>query len=136
MKLMEAKKKKSKLSPVEKDAKESVLRGLSDEMGGLMKKKLGGIKKATIMADSPEGMKKGAELVQKIAGSMPDGEEKEKHGMMRHGMKHSSEEEMSDESEQEGEEVAEEEEETSEEMSKEELLAEIERLKAKIEKLS
>lgn len=131
MKLMEAKKKKSKLSPVEKDAKESVLRGLSDEMGGLMKKKLGGIKKATIMADSPEGMKKGAELVQKIAGSMPDGEEKEKHGM-----KHSSEEEMSDESEQEGEEVAEEEEETSEEMSKEELLAEIERLKAKIEKLS
>lgn len=130
MKLMEAKKKKSKLSPVEKDAKESVLRGLSDEMGGLMKKKLGGIKKATIMADSPEGMKKGAELVQKIAGSMPDGEEK-------HGMKHSSEEEMSDESEQEGEEVAEEEEEeASEEMSKEELLAEIERLKAKIEKLA
>jgi hypothetical protein len=125
MKKLMGKKKDGKLSPVEKDAKSSVLKDLSASAAEMMKEKLGGMKKATIMADSPEGMKKGAELVEKIAGAMPNGEESEESGM-EDAKEH--EEEMV--AEAEGGEEAEEE---GEEKSKEQLLAELERLKAKIE---
>lgn len=129
MKKMMGKKKDGKLSPVEKEAKSSVLKDLSASAADMMKEKLGGMKKATIMADSPEGMKKGAELVEKIAGVMPNGEESEESGM-EEAKEH--EEEMVAEAEGEEAEEAEEAEE-GEEKSKEELLAELERLKAKIE---
>lgn len=118
MKKLMGKKKEGKLSPVEKEAKSSVLKDLSASAADMMKEKLGGMKKATIMADSPEGMKKGAELVEKIAGAMPEGEEsegEEKEHLM---------------AEAEGEEAEAEE---GEEKSKEQLLAELESLKAKIE---
>ena len=131
-KLAEKRKQKGSLSPVEKDAKTSVLKDLSSEAKRMMMDKLGGVKKATIMADSPEGMKKGAELVKKLAGSMPEGEESKEKSGMEDAKEH--EEEML--AEAEGGEEAEEAEEEGEESSKEELLAEIARLKAKIEKMS
>ncbi len=126
------KKKEGKLSPVEKEAKSTVLKDLSSEASRMMAERLGGVKKATIMADSPEGMKKGAELVEKIAEVMPNGKESEEKSGMEDAKEH--EEEMV--AEAEGGEEAEEAEEEGEEASKEQLLAEIERLKAKIEKMS
>lgn len=125
MKKMMGKKKDGKLSPVEKDAKSSVLKDLSASAADMMKERLGGMKKATIMADSPEGMKEGADILKKVAGVMPNGEESEESGM-EDAKEH--EEEMV--AEAEGGEEAEEE---GEEKSKEQLLAELERLKAKIE---
>jgi hypothetical protein len=116
-----------KLSPVEKEAKSSVLKELSDEAAGMMKEKLGGLggmKKATIMAASPEGMKKGAELVEKIAGAMPNGEESEGEEREESALAEA-------EGDEESSQMAEAEE--GEEKSKEELLAELESLKAKIE---
>jgi hypothetical protein len=127
MKKMMGKKKEGKLSPVEKEAKSSVLKELSDEAAGMMKEKLGGLggmKKATIMAASPEGMKKGAELVEKIAGAMPNGEESEGEEREESALAEA-------EGDEESSQMAEAEE--GEEKSKEELLAELESLKAKIE---
>lgn len=132
-KLLE-KKKAKKLSKNEIHAKSSVLNHLRDTAAEMMKERLGDVKKATIMADSPEGMEKGAELVKKIAGSMP----KDESSGEKSGMKEAGEEEAEMVAEAEGHEGEEssDSEEAGEEASKEELLAEIERLKAKIEKMS
>ena len=131
-KLME-KKKGKKLSENEVAAKSHVLKDLSSEASRMMKEKLGGAKKATIVADSPEGMKKGAELVQKIAGIMPNGESSEKSGMEE--AKEDEAKMVADAEDGHGMHMGEESEEASEELSKEQLLAELERLKAKIEKM-
>ena len=128
MEKLREKKKRKKLSAVEKDAKSSVLQDLSSEASRMTKEKLGEMKKATIMSDSPEGMKKGAELVKKIAGVMPNSEESEESGT-------EDAKEHEQETVAEGGEEAEEAEE-GEEKSKEELLAELAELKAKIEKMS
>lgn len=132
------KKKGKKLSDNEVKAKSSVLQELSDTAAGMMKEKLGGLKKATIMAPDAEGMKKGAKLVEKIAGAMPNGEESEE----KSGMEEAKEQESQLVADAEdgggmhmGEE-SEEAEEEGEEKSKEELLAELAELKAKIEKMS
>ncbi len=132
------KKKEGKLSPVEKDAKTSVLKELSNEAASMMKEKLGGAKKATIVADSPQGMKKGAKLLEKIADVMPNGEESEEKSGMEDAKEHEAEM-VADAEDGHGMEMGEESEEAEEEgeeKSKEELLAEIEQLKAKIEKMS
>lgn len=132
MKKMMGKKKDGKLSPVEKDAKSSVLKDLSDSAADMMKEKLGGLKKVSVAAPSKSGLQEGLKLAEKLTEKMP-----EKSGMDEAG---EQEEEMVADAEDghgmEGEEAEEAAEEEGEEKSKEELLAEIERLKAKIEKMS
>lgn len=133
-KLLE-KKKAKKLSKNEIHAKSSVLNHLRDTAAEMMKERLGDVKKATIMADSPEGMKKGAKLIEKIAGVMPNGKESEE----KSGMEDAKEQEarlVADAEDGDGTHISEDSEEAGEETSKEQLLAEIERLKAKIEKMS
>ena len=135
-KLME-KKKGKKLSENEVKAKSSVLKELSDTASDMMKERLGGLKKVTVAAPSKSGLKEGLDLASKLTEKMPNGE--------KSGMEEAKEEEaemvadaedgkgmhMGDEAE----EAAESEEEAGEGQSKEELLAELERLKAKIEKM-
>lgn len=132
------KKKGKKLSENEVKAKSSVLKDLSDTASDMMKERLGGLKKVTVAAPSKSGLKEGLDLASKLTEKMPNGE--------KSGMEEAKDEEaemVADAEdgkgmhmgEGEAEEVAESEEEAGEEQSKEELLAELERLKAKIEKM-
>ena len=129
------KKKGKKLSENEVKAKSSVLSDLRDTAAGMMKDRLGDVKKATIIAKTPKDMEKGAELVKKIAGVMPNDDSSEE----KSGMEEAGEQEHQMVAEAEGDHEAEESsdsEEAGEESTKKQLLAEIERLKAKIEKMS
>ena len=58
-KMMKMMKGKSKLSPLEKEAKMLVMKALSDDMSNELKDKLKGLKKVTIASNSPEGLKAG-----------------------------------------------------------------------------
>lgn len=137
-KLME-KKKEGKLSKNEVAAKSHVLKELSDDMGDIMKDRLHGLKKVTVAAPSKAGLKEGLKMAEKITEKMPIpeesgmGEAKEKEEEMVADAEDGKGMKMGDEAEEAAEEHEEEE---GEEQSKEELLAEIERLKAKIEKMS
>jgi hypothetical protein len=133
-KLME-KKKGKKLSDTEVKAKSSVLKDLSDTASDMMKDRLSGLKKVSVAAPSKSGLQEGLDLAKKLTEKMP-----EKSGMDE--AKESEEEMVADAEDGKGmhmgdeaEESAEAEEEAGEESSKEDLLAEIERLKAKIEKM-
>lgn len=132
------KKKGKKLSENEVKAKSSVLKDLSDTASDMMKERLGGLKKVTVAAPSKSGLKEGLDLASKLTEKMPNGE--------KSGMEEAKDEEAEMVADAEdgkgmhmgegdGEEAAESEEEAGEEQSKEELLAELERLKAKIEKM-
>lgn len=132
------KKKGKKLSENEVRAKSSVLKDLSDTASDMMKERLGGLKKVTVAAPSKSGLKEGLDLASKLTEKMPNGE--------KSGMEEAKDEEAEMVADAEdgkgmhmgegdGEEAAESEEEAGEEQSKEELLAELERLKAKIEKM-
>lgn len=65
-KMMKMLKGKSKLSPLEKEAKMSVMKALSDDMSGELKNKLKGLKKVTVASDSPEGLKAGLEKAEEM----------------------------------------------------------------------
>ena len=129
MKKMMGKKKDGKLSPVEKEAKSSVLKDLSASAAEMMKEKLGGMKKVSVAAPSKSGLKEGLKLAEKLTEKMP-----EKSGMEE--AKEEEQEMLADAEDGHGMEMGEESEEAEEEgeeKSKEQLLAELERLKAKIE---
>jgi len=134
-KLME--KKGKKLSDNEKKAKSSVLKDLSDTASEMMKDRLQGLKQVSVAAPSKSGLQEGLKMAEKLTEKMP-----ENSGMKE--AKESEEEMVADAEDGEGMEMGEESEESAEseeseekeEASKEELLAEIERLKAKIEKMS
>lgn len=68
MKLMAAKKNAKPMSDVEKQAKKSVLGELSSVAKEAMGSKLNGMKKVTVASDSPEGLKKGLSMAEKLAG--------------------------------------------------------------------
>jgi len=54
------------MDPMEKDAKKSVLSSLRSEAMGAMKEPLQGLKKVSVAADSPEGLKSGLEKAEEI----------------------------------------------------------------------
>jgi hypothetical protein len=66
---------KSGLSNLEKDAKSSVLRDLSDQAGKAMAGKLSGLKKVSVASESPEGLKAGLEKAKELVGQMPRADE-------------------------------------------------------------
>lgn len=68
-------KKKKNMSPVEKDAKTSVLEGLRGMAEEMMGGKLKNLKKVTVASDSPEGLKSGLMKAEEIMGGA--GEESE-----------------------------------------------------------
>lgn len=115
-KLLEKKMKSGKkLSDSEKEAKMSVLKALKGSMDEVMADKVHGMKKVSVMSDSPEGLKEGLEKAEDIV------EESEPL------MKMASEDmEESDESEDS---------EDSEEMSPDEIDAKIAELMALKEKM-
>jgi hypothetical protein len=78
-KLMEKKKKDKPMSDVAKDAKTSVLKDLQSMAAGAMKDGLkGGLKKVSVMSDSPEGLKKGLEKAEDmVEGGMGEIDEKD-----------------------------------------------------------
>jgi hypothetical protein len=135
-KLLESKKKKGDvLSPLEAKARMSALGDLKEDMMGSELDKLKGLKKVTIASNSPKGLEKGINMAKEIVGNkMLDkseygSEEMPEDEMMgeesaEHEAAESPEMESAEESEEAGD----------EEMSKDELLAEIERLKAKLDK--
>ena len=128
-KLLEKKKQKSGLSENQVKAKSSVLKDLSDTANDMLKERLGGLKKVTVAAPSKSGLTEGLKMAEKLTEKMP-----EKLGMDE--AKEKEEEMVADAEDGEGMDMAEKSEESEEDMSKEELLAELERLKAKIEKMS
>ena len=134
-KLLEKKKQKSGLSENQVKAKSSVLKDLSNTANDMLKERLGGLKKVTVAAPSKSGLTEGLKMAEKLTEKMP-----EKSGMDE--AKEKEEEMVADAEDGEGmdmgekSEESEESEEAEEEMSKEELLAELGRLKAKIEKMS
>jgi hypothetical protein len=76
--LAAAKKKEGKkLSPVEKEAKGSVLKDLRDMASGAMAKKVKGIKKVEVASNSEEGLEAGLEKAKEILGKSPESEEEE-----------------------------------------------------------
>lgn len=127
-KLMEKKKSKG-LSDSHIKAKSSVLNDISSIAGKMMKEKLGGLKKVTVASDSKQGMEEGLETAQDLLKKLPNGGSEDAES--------SEEPEMMAEEGEEAEEGGEEssEEEQSAGPSKEELLAEIEKLKAKVENM-
>lgn len=117
-----------KLSGAEKKGKEDTLSSLIDDMMGMDGDKVKGLKKVTIASDTSKGLKKGVEKAEEMLdeGGMSDEEMPEGEQLA------DAEEEMPEAEESSDMEMAEAEDE--EEMSKEELLAEIDRLKAQLEK--
>ena len=67
------KKHKKELSPVEKEAKGSVLKDIQALAQKAMGGKLGGLKKVEIASNSPEGLKKGLETAQEVVEGLPEG---------------------------------------------------------------
>lgn len=61
LKKMEMLKKKKEMSPVEKEAKMSIMKDIQDMASKAMGDKLGGLKKVTVASDSPSGLKEGLE---------------------------------------------------------------------------
>jgi hypothetical protein len=117
-KLMDKQKKKGDgLSDMQKEAKMSVVKSMSDMASQAMRSGLkdGVAKKVSVMSDSDEGLKKGLEKAEEIIEQKPDIQELE--------------------SEQEDEAYAESEESEEEEMSEEELDAKLQSLMALKEKL-
>ncbi len=128
-KLMAKKKSEGKkLSGAEKKGKEATLSSLIDDMMDMDSGKVKGLKKVTIASDTSKGLKKGVEKAEEMLdeGGMSDEEMPEGEQLA------DAEEEMPEAEESSDMEMAEAEDE--EEMSKEELLAEIDRLKAELEK--
>jgi hypothetical protein len=64
-----------KLSPMEQKASSKVLDALRKETQGMMKGKMDGLKKVTVASNSPEGLKKGLDIAEKIAGKAIDEKE-------------------------------------------------------------
>lgn len=130
-KLMAKKKQEGKkLSPMEKKGKEESLSSLIDDMMGMDGDKVKGLKKVTVASDSPKGLSKGLQEAKELIGDAPTGGLEDEE--MPEGEKLAEAEDEMPEGEEADMEMAEAEDE--EEMSKEELLAEIDRLKAELEK--
>lgn len=64
--------KDKKMSPVEQKAKLAALKGAHGMASDAMKEGLAGAKKVSVMSDSPEGLKKGLDLAEKIVGEQED----------------------------------------------------------------
>jgi rRNA maturation endonuclease Nob1 len=64
-KLMEEKG-QSEMDPAAKKAKESVLKEISDMAGKSMGEDVKGLKKVSVMSDSPEGLKAGLEKAEEV----------------------------------------------------------------------
>lgn len=60
------------MSPAEKKAKLSALKEAHGMASDMMKKGLDGAKKVSVMSDSPEGLKKGLDMAEKIVGEQED----------------------------------------------------------------
>jgi hypothetical protein len=113
-KLLAKKKAKGEMLPEqEQSARGSVLEDLIGNMGERQAKKLDGLKKVSVMADSEEGLKAGLDKAKDVVGKMPEAMD---------GDEESPEEEASESPDEEHE----------EELSKEELQAQIDELKAKL----
>lgn len=63
------------LSPIEKDAKMSVLKSLHKDMSDSMAGKLGGLKKVTVAADSQDDLAHGLDKAKELLGKTPMHEE-------------------------------------------------------------
>ena len=123
-KLMEKKKAKGEtLSPVHGKAKSGILQGLIDDMMGADSDKVKGLKKVTVASNSPEGLKHGLDKAKEIVAN-PDAESEladtsEEGGELEEG---SEDEESSESAELE-----------HDEQEIDDLKAQIEALKAKLE---
>lgn len=65
-KLMELKKEGKRLSSNEKEAKMNVLGELGNKAGKNMVERLKGMKKVSVMSDSPEGLKEGLDTAEEL----------------------------------------------------------------------
>lgn len=63
---------KKMMSDNEKKAKLAALKGAHSMASDAMKEGLNGAKKVSVMADSPEGLKKGLDLAEKVVGEVED----------------------------------------------------------------
>ena len=122
-KLMEKKGSGKELDPTYKKAKMSMLEALRGEMSGMMKDEMQhpSLKKVTVASDSPEGLQKGLEKAQELAGSSDDD---------MGDFEHSSESPEEESAESPEEEASESPEEESSELSDEDM-AQLEHLLAK-----
>lgn len=74
-KLLEKKSKDGKMLPDhEKEAKMSVLHDLKNHMNDMMANKVDGLKKVSVMSDSPEGLKEGLDKAQELLHHPKDSE--------------------------------------------------------------
>lgn len=65
------------LSPIEKDAKMSVLQSLHKDMSDSMASKLGGLKKVTVAADSQGDLAHGLDKAKELLGKTPEHDDSE-----------------------------------------------------------
>ena len=63
---------KKPMSDNDKKAKLAALKGAHSMASDAMKKGLSGAKKVSVMSDSPEGLKKGLDMAEKIVGEQED----------------------------------------------------------------
>lgn len=85
---------KKKMSPVEQEAKMSVVEEMGQMATDAMKDKLHGLKKVTVAAKDKAGLAKGLEKAEEIV----EGEDESPEGMMAHEALETPEEEMEEES--------------------------------------
>lgn len=74
-KIMERKGNKKPLSPVEKDAKMSVVEEMRKMAQEAMGDKLKGLKKVTVASNDPEGLEEGLDKAKDLIGEMPKEDE-------------------------------------------------------------
>ena len=123
-KIIDKKKAEGKsMSPVHKEAKGSVLSDLMDHLEGMGMDKVKGMKKVSVASDSKEGLKTGLDKAKELV----SGHESDDSQV---------DDEMEESPEHEASESPEEESSEHEEKSPEELQAEIEELKARLEQLT
>jgi hypothetical protein len=85
MEKMMAMKKAKEMSPSEKNAKMSVLHDLKKQAQDAMGGKLDGMKKVSVMSDSPEGLQHGLDKAKELTQNMPDESEDSDEQMMSEG---------------------------------------------------
>jgi len=66
-------KKKKEMSPNEKKAKMGIMEDIQGIASKAMHGKLDGLKKVEIASNSPEGVKKGLDIAQKVVSKLPEG---------------------------------------------------------------
>ncbi len=126
-KLLEQKSKGEMMPDHERDAKMSVLHELKKHMDGMMADKASGLKKVSVMADSPEALKEGLDKAKELISHkshFADGGEVEPHSEF-HDARRDLPSDVDDPSEE-----SEEEDQSEEEMSPEEIDAKIAELMA------